>query len=210
MSTTLDALRQSLATHDAALTVFLCECALCGAGAPAGYAPGWVEALHAELEHAAPGPAFVVLFARRLEQDYGACVLPALARVGASAASAGSGVRACDAACIKALLLRLRFAVRVAESKIGNPGAELRIAAAAGEAGSLKRLITYPAVEQAVIARASGHAADFARRHHLPQDVADRLVAAVAGLYRDWLIPFSCDVQVAWLTAHAGRFARPG
>lgn len=206
MSTSLDALRQSLATHDAALTIFLCERALCGRHAPASYLPGWVNPLYAELEAVSPGPGWVAEFVPRVEQDYLERVLPVIEQPDAPVAEPAA-IRACDEVCIKALLLRLRFAVRVAESKINGPDAPLRAAAISGDAAGLNRCITHAAVEQAVMDRVRGYANDFARRRHLSGDLAERLASALVLVYRDWLIPLSRDVQVAWLIAQARRFA---
>jgi chorismate mutase len=203
MSTSLEVLRQSLATHDAALTVFLCDRARCGVGDPAAYpAAGWVGPIRASLEAETPGPALIADFEGRVERDYRTRVLPALVLPDMPNASAAD-VRTCDTACIRAVLLRLRFAVHVAESKFEAPDARLLAAAAAGDAAQLDATITYPAVEQAVVNRVAGYVADYARRHHLEPACAERLSGAVTALYRTWLIPLSRDVQVAWLIAAA-------
>lgn len=202
MSTSLDTLRQGLAKHDAALTVFLCERALCVTCAPAAYPSGWVQRLYAELEDVSPGPALVAEFVPLLEQGYRECVLPALTQTGITFVTAAT-VQACDVACLHALLLRLRFAVLVAESKIKAADVRLRTAAAAGDTAGLNDLITYPIVERAVIERARGHVAEFARHQHLPPGQTAALSSAVAAVYRDWILPLSRDVQVSWLIAHA-------
>jgi chorismate mutase len=158
------------------------------------------------LETAAAGDWFLS-FVARVEREYPSRVVPLLA---AAAASAGDDatVRACDEACVRALLLRLQFAAQVAASKARAPDARLREAARAGDAAALHARIVYPEVEQAVIARARGHADGFAKRRRLAEGQAGRLGEALAAVYRDWLIPLSREVQVAWLLAHAARVGR--
>jgi chorismate mutase len=149
-----------------------------------------------------PGHGWISGFVPRVERDYLERVLPMIAQQDAPVAEL-STVRWCDEACVRALLLRLDFAVRVAELKIKGGGVRLRKPAAAGDAAALRALITYPSVEQAVIARARGCAAEYAAGNRLSAEQSGRLAVAMEAVYRDWLIPLSRDVQVVWLIAQA-------
>lgn len=113
-----------------------------------------------------------------------------------------------DVACLQALSRRVHFGKFVAESKLGEPGAQPAFAAlaAAGDVRGLHAKLENVAVEDAVVRRAMLKAVTFGQDALSGLDagfkVDPRLVAAV---YRNMIIPLTKQVQVTYLLAKLGH-----
>ncbi len=92
-----------------------------------------------------------------------------------------------DAACLDALARRLSLSVHVATRKREAVPPQLQAALASRDPAQVEAAITFPAVEEEVLARVRARAAGVGR-----PDLPER----IAGVYADWLIPLSRKIQV--------------
>lgn len=119
-----------------------------------------------------------------LRPAYRDLVLPRLCE---PSGAAGPAPFAADAACLDALARRLSLSVHVATRKREAVPPELQAAIASRDPAQVEAAITFPAVEEEVLARVRARAAG-AGRPDLPE--------RIAGIYADWLIPLSRKIQV--------------
>jgi len=93
-----------------------------------------------------------------------------------------------DGACLDALARRLTLSVHVATRKLEALPDALQEAIRTGRPDLVENAITFPEVEEDVLARIRNRAAATAPRPELPGRIAD--------LYAHWIIPLSRNIQV--------------
>lgn len=109
-----------------------------------------------------------------------------------------------DVLCLQALSKRIHYGKFVAEAKFQSAPDEYRALIAAQDAAGLMGLLTFPEQEARVVERVRRKAATFgqdldaggAASSDARYKVAPEVVAA---LYREWVMPLTKDVQVAYL-----------
>ncbi|GMK58936.1 hypothetical protein CspeluHIS016_0603780 [Cutaneotrichosporon spelunceum] len=111
-----------------------------------------------------------------------------------------------DVEVLQALSRRIHFGMFVSESKFQSAPADFipHIVAKPPNKDALAALITKPAVEARLLARLANKAkvygCEMDADGHVIEDTATRIdIQAVVGLYRDWVIPLTKDVEVDYL-----------
>lgn len=154
-----------------------------------------------------PIRANTVNFNDRLLEVYVGEIVPCLCVSGDDGQYGSSSV--CDVSCLQALSHRIHYGMLVAESKYRQAPAEFDAAVTTGDRDVLERMITHPQVEAALLKRVESKT-----RHHgwdlngeipggksgLGSGRASKVSPqTVVGLYRDWIIPLTKSVEVAYL-----------
>lgn len=112
----------------------------------------------------------------------------------------------CDVACLQALSKRIHYGKFVAESKYRQQPDRFHALVARTDRMGLMAAITDPAVEAQLLERVRRKAATYAQEldEARPQVVYKVDPELFVRLYREWIIPMTKDVEVAYLLARAG------
>lgn len=144
----------------------------------------------------------------RIREVYVEHIVPRVCRSGDDNQYGSSSV--CDVAVLQALSHRVHYGMFVAESKYRANREAYDRAAQAGEAQTLRTMITNETVERQLLARVQEKA------RHYGQDVTGANTTprveprVVHDLYRDWIIPLTKDVEVDYLLQRCTRADRSG
>lgn len=139
-------------------------------------------------------------FSSKLFKAYFEKLLPAMRRVSVSdkwlLETKGESL---DAQCLAILISRFYIAIEIAAVKFSSPEDLLINSIREHDLKTLNTLITYPEVERKVIERVSALPFELADVLNINKETATVFSKAIAVVYKDWLIPLSREIQVAWL-----------
>jgi chorismate mutase len=132
----------------------------------------------------------------RIYQDE---IIPAICAAGDDEQYGSSAV--CDVACLQALSKRIHYGKFVAESKYCMQRAAFEPLLRAGDIAGVRALITDDAVEARLLKRVARKAATYGQEIDADGEnpVFKIPPALIAALYRDWIIPLTKDVEIAYL-----------
>ncbi len=196
----LNVIRQTVATLDHSVVAYLGQRALFGYNLEE-YQPGWSFGFYKELISGDDAQNVLNHFLPSAEAKYTTLALPLIC---SESAPENGAVIELDCNCIWAIMLRMRTSVRVAVTKYRLGIGGLREAINAGDAEAIRQAITIPSVEETVLDRILLTATNFVHGNATPELPLSHFPDAVAHVYRDWVIPMSCDVQVRWLFRQYG------
>jgi chorismate mutase len=150
---------------------------------------------------AAPAPiaATAVNINARIQQVYEQHIIPAVCAPGDDEQYGSSAV--CDVACLQALSKRIHYGKFVAESKYCRQPAAFAPLLRAGDTAGVLALITDAAVEARLLRRVERKAATYGQEIDAdgPTQAYKIPPRLIADIYRDWIIPLTKGVEVAYL-----------
>jgi len=138
-----------------------------------------------------------VNIAPRIRKTYEEQFVPMLCDEGDDAQYGSSAV--CDVACLQALARRIHYGMFVAESKfLAEPELYTRLAAGR-DADAVMELITDRSVEERLLARVRSKAKRYSEEVTRSSSKDHQFPDFVVTIYRDWIIPLTKDVEIAYL-----------
>jgi chorismate mutase len=115
----------------------------------------------------------------------------------------------CDVHCLQAIAQRVHYAKFVAESKYAAEPGAFNDVIARGDRNALTDMITAADVERTVLERVRIKARTYGMEPGVETPAARVNAELVAGIYGDWIIPLSKEVQIRYLLARAPRSDAP-
>lgn len=195
MSDKLNVIRQTVATLDRSVITYLGQRAMYSFDLD-NYDPGWFFGFYMELVSADEAQNILDYFLPSAEAKYTTYTLPLICAEGLPHRP---DVIQMDCNAMWAIMLRMRTSVRVALTKYSQGIGGLREAVNACDATAIRDCITIPSVEETVLDRILKTATDFVHKNATPANPLLHFPDAVALIYKEWIIPMSCSVQVRWL-----------
>jgi len=195
MSDELAIVRQTVAALDRSVITYLGQRALSGFDLNV-YEPGWSFGFYKELITVDESKNILDFILPSAEAKYTTFALPLLCT---EHTQERPDILQLDCNCMWAIMLRMRTSVRVALTKYRLGIGSLREAVISGDTAAVRDCITIPSVEEAVLDRILKTANDFARHNTTKTLSLAHLPDAMVCIYREWIIPMSCSVQVRWL-----------
>jgi chorismate mutase len=143
-----------------------------------------------------------------VEATYVRSIVPAVCEAGDDQNYGSSAT--CDVAALQALSKRIHYGKFIAEAKFQEARAEYAALARAGERDGIWALLSNAAVERVLLARVERKARNYGG------DVTDAGVrdvfkvepAAIADIYRDYIIPLTKEVEVDYILERARLLQR--
>lgn len=135
----------------------------------------------------------------RIRTAYETEIVPYVCKPGDDRQYGSSAV--CDVACLQALSKRIHYGKFVAESKYQANEALFKRSIEAADEDTLRTLITNTAVEDRVLKRVEWKAQIYGQNTNGHPAVDKINPARVVDIYRQWIIPLTKDVEIAYLLA---------
>lgn len=137
----------------------------------------------------------------RIRQRYQHDILPTICQAGDDENYGSSAV--CDVACLQALSKRIHYGKFVAEAKFQAETKRYTGLIKANDAAGILAALTNQTVEDKLLVRVAAKAETYGQEIGAPTGSRTFKIEpqVVADLYRDWIIPLTKDVEVAYLLA---------